>query len=281
MTHPTADKGLLTFWDFQEPAGEPRRAVGRYDYALHEMNGPVQRGEDGIFGPYCADLQWGQWFRARRADAPGLNLHGSKRPLSMAAWVQRRSDRCWQYIAGVWDEGDERFRGQPTGVGERAPGRQYALFLSGAWQNDCRTYERTRAEHQVHGYVSPQGGATPGYPYAFDYATGATRIAPGRWTMIAYTFDGQSLRVYVDGQLDANGGCNPFAYDGPIHNGAERGADFTVAQRNHPQWPSYPHRTPDNAEGFDGRIAGLAVYDRALTPAEIEHLHEGALTGCC
>ncbi|MEX2381542.1 MAG: LamG-like jellyroll fold domain-containing protein [Opitutales bacterium] len=271
---------LLTFWDFQEPAGSERISMGEYAYGLEEMNGPIDRVEDGIFGPYSAGLEWGQWFRIERQDAPGLDLHGDDQQVTMVAWVKRESDLVWQYIAGMWNEGDQRFLGQAAAEGARAPARQYALFMSGAWQNDYTTYNRSRAEHQVHGYVSPFGGATPEHPFAFDYASGATEIEKGRWYMLAYTFDTEVIKVYVDGKLDENSNYNPFEYNQGIHDGGETGSDFTVAQRNHPQWPTYPEGSPEfprYVEGFDGRIAGLAVYDRALTAAEIAALYSATM----
>ena len=271
---PTDVPGLLAFWDFQEPAGTPRLSKGRYAYALEEMNGPIRRADDGVFGPHSADLDWGQWLRAKREDAPGLDLHGSEQEVTVVAWVKRESDRVWQYIAGVWDEGDAAHQGEASGTGEGAPGRQYGLFMSGAWQTDHTTYERTRAEHQAMGYVSATGGATPGHPFAFDYATGATFLEQDRWYMLAYTFNGEALRVYVDGQLDANGNYNPFPYDGPIYEG---GADFTVALRRVPKWPAYPEGVPENAAGFDGRLGGLAVYGRALTSEEVAGLYQATL----
>jgi hypothetical protein len=275
--HPTELPGLIAFWDFQEPAGQARMSVGRYRYALREMNGPIRRAEDGVFGPYSADLEWGQWFRAPRAEVPGLNLHGDPRPLSMVAWVQRESDRVWQYIAGVWNEGSPEFQGKSGGTGPGAPSRQYAIFVNGARQTDHTTYERIPALNQVHGYVSPFGGATPEHPFAFDYATGGTALETGRWYMIAYTFDGEVIRVYVDGRLDENRNYNPFHYHGPVFDGGENGTDFTVALRDHPQWPTYPEGLPENEEGFDGRIGGLAVYNRALTSQEIAALYRSSL----
>ncbi len=277
LVSPEKIPGLLTFWDFQEPAGTSRVSKGRYKYALQEMNGPVKNVKDGVFGPYSADLEWGQWFRLKHKDAPGLDLHGQGRHLTMIAWVKRESDRVWQYIAGKWNEGDKKFLGKASGTGEGAPSRQYALFLSGTSQSDYTTYKRTPAEHQTMGYVSPFGGATPDHPFAFDYATGGTRLEQDKWYMIAFTFDGKAIKVYVNGELDENGNYNPFLYDGPIFNGGENGADFTVAQRDHPRWPTYPEGVPQYREGFDGRIGGLAVYDRALRPDEIRKLAKSTI----
>ena len=275
----TPDKipGLVAFWDFQEAAGSDRVSKGAFQYKLEEMNGPIKTADGGVFGLRCADIAWGQWFRIKRADASGLNLHGQSQSLTMVAWVQRESDRVWQYIAGMWSEGDARFKGKSQGKGAGAPARQYALFINGYWQNDYTTYERSRAENQPMGYVSPYGGATPKHPFAFDYATGGTKLVKNRWYMLTFTYDGKWIRVYVDDELDANGNHNPFRYDGPIFDGGEQGADFTVAQRDHPKWPSYPQGIINNNEGFDGKIGGLAVYNRALSQDEIAALYRSTL----
>jgi len=268
---------LISFWDFQEPSGQAKIATGKHQYALEEMNGPIERVEDGVFGPYSADLQWGQWFRVKRSEAPGLDLHGDEQQITMISWVKRESDRVWQYIAGMWNEGDMKFKGKPGGKGEGAPARQYAIFINGAWQNDYATYERTRAEYQPMGYISPFGGATPDHPFAFDYATGKTKMKQNQWYMVAFTFDGEAIKVYLDGQLDENSNYNPFLYDGPIYDPGPTGADFTVAQRDHPRWPTYPEAVPEYEEGFDGRIGGLAIYDRALSADEIKSLYNSSM----
>ena len=265
---------LLGFWDFQEESGAPKVSKGKYQYPLHEMNGPIKRVEDGIFGPYSADLELGQWLRAKRADVPGLNLGGQPREISMVAWVKFESDRYWQFIAGIWSEGDRAFQGKASGTGKRYPARQYALFAFGNSENDYTTYVRTPVKHRAMGYLSPFGGASPNRPFAFDYASGAVQLQMHRWYMIAFTYDKQWIKVYVDGKLDANGNSNPFKFEGPVFDGGPDGADFTVALRNHPKWPDYPEGRPDHDEGFDGRIGGLAVFDRALAADEIKTLCE-------
>src|SRR5690606_41107819 len=62
----TSNSDLICFWDFQESPGEERVAKGPHRYRLQEMAGPVQRVEDGVFGPYSARLEEGQWFCAPR-----------------------------------------------------------------------------------------------------------------------------------------------------------------------------------------------------------------------
>jgi len=254
---PEAIPDLICFWDFQEPAGSDRVAKGPHRYTLAEMEGPIERADGGVFGPFCADLRHPQWFRIPRADCPALDLSG-KHEVTVVAWIQRESSRGWQYVAGMWNERDAR--------------RQYALFTCGVWQTDWRTFTRTPAKHQAHGYVSEVGGATPGHPFCFSYATGAARLEPGRWYMLAFTYDHEAIRVYVDGKLDVQEHYNPFPWNKPIFDGGREGADFTVAQRALPRWPQYPDGPFSGQEGFDGRIGGLAVYRRALEDEEIRQL---------
>ncbi len=269
--------GLLAFWDFQEPMGEAKMSAGKYQYSLTEMNGPIKRVENGVFGPYSVDFEWGQWFRIKRENAKGLDLHGPDQQVTMVAWVQRESERYWQFIAGMWNEGTEKYMGKSGGKGPGAPARQYAMFINGAWQTDYTTYERIRSKNQTLGYISPYGGATPDHPFAFDYATGKTHLDEKKWYMIAYTFDGKVIKVYVDGELDSNGNYNPFNYDGPIYDGGVDGSDFTVAQRRVPTWPDYPNGVPGNKVGFDGVMGGLAVFERALTTQEIRNIYQSTM----
>jgi len=104
---------------------------------------------------------------------------------------------------------------------------------------------------------------------------GSPQNAPA--ALPGYSFHGSVLKVYVNGRLDKNGNYNPFYYDGGIYNAGENGADFTVALRRVPGYPSYPDGIPENEAGFDGRIAGLAVYGRALTFEEINNLYKSTM----
>ena len=268
---------LVVFWDFQRNAeGNDLTSQGPHHYTLEEMNGPINREDKGVFGSSALAIKRGQWLRIKRADCPALDIHG-KEEVTVVAWIKRRADNHWQYIAGMWDEGDKRFKGKVRGEGPGAPSRQYALFLNGHKQADHKSLTRTDADKQVHGYVSDSGGATPGKPFSFSYATGGTFIKKDTWYMIAYTYDHQALRVYVNGELDRNGNHNPFYWDQPIHNGGKDGADFTVAQRAVPSWPDYPKGEPGNKVGFGGVLGGLAVYKRALREDEIRALYQSTM----
>lgn len=249
---------LISFWDFQTKNGDYLTSSGAHSYTLTEMNGPIKKSTEGVFGNQSLDIERGQWLRILREDCPALNIHG-RQHVTVVAWIKRRADVHWQYIAGVWSELDSA--------------RQYALFTSGHKQTDYTTLTRTDANHQPHGYVSDVGGATPERPFSFSYATGSTTLDTSQWYMIAYTYNQQSIRVYTDGELDENGNYNPFYWDKPIFDGANRGADFTVAQRAVPSWPDFPEGVPGNKVGFGGLLGGLAVYNRALSAEEIKNLY--------
>jgi hypothetical protein len=228
---------LICFWDFQEQAGRQRCSRGPHAYRLEERNGPIVRAKDGVWGPYSAHIAGGQWLRIKREDCPALNIHGPDAQFTILAWIKRTSDRQWQYIAGMWNETDSE--------------RQYAMFVNGHRKTDYRTFTRTPADCQPHAYMSSEGGATPGNPFCFSYATGATRIQKGRWYFLAATYDQQALRVYVNGKLDSLEHYNPFVYPNkPIFDGGPNGADFTVAQRAVPHWEGYPDEPIERHVGF-------------------------------
>ncbi len=182
----------------------------------------------------------------------------------MVAWIKREADNPWQYIAGMWNERDAK--------------RQYALFTCGHKMTNYRTMERVPAHNQVQGYVSNVGGATPGKSYCFSYATGKTKVERGSWMMIAYTYDHEMIKVYVNGELDVNGDYNPFVWNEPIYDGGKEGADFTVAQQALPKWPGYPEvEEPTHGNGFGGTLGGLAIYRKALSEEDIQRLYQSTM----
>ncbi|WP_321475052.1 LamG domain-containing protein [uncultured Paludibaculum sp.] len=250
MRAPTNIEGLVAFWAFQEPAGCERLSTGGFTYALCEMAGPVERANDGVFGPYSARLGPGQWLSASRAHIPGLDLHGAEAQVTVAAWIKRerkssRPEEC-EAVAGMWLETAAR--------------RQYCLFLN------LRIFG---SADQVCGHVSAVGGPTPGERWCMDASIGATPVRFGEWQHVAFTYDGAYARSYLNGALDARAGRNPYAYKGGLFDAGEAGADFTVGA---------VHRLGEVGNFFQGQLGGLAVYGRALTPVEIaEQAMQGQL----
>ena len=230
---------LVCFWDFQESPGEARVARGPYRYRLVEMNGPIRREPGGIFGPYAARLERGQWFLLPRRECPALDFHGRSASLTLAAWIKRSAgeSRECQAVAGMWNEEERK--------------RQYALFLNLRIWNSAE---------QAAGHVSSCGGPTPGYPWCMTAAIGRTPVSREEWHMVAFTYDGEYAKVYLDGELDEREKYNPFRYDEGLFDGGEDGADFTVGA---------VYRAGEMGNFYTGLIGGLAVFNRALAEEEI------------
>jgi hypothetical protein len=212
---------------------------GRCRYRLEERNGPIERADEGVFGPHAANVRFGQWFRIPRARCPALDVHGPKAQVTVAAWVKREAadyDGC-EAIAGFWDETRRK--------------RQYCLFLN---------LKIWKGSQQVCGHVSSVGGPTPGYLYCMDASIGGTPVPFGEWRFVAFSYDGETAKSYLDGRLDARAGFNPYAYSEGIFDGGEDGADFTVGAVD---------RSGEPGNFYTGLLGGLAVFDRALSEREI------------
>ncbi|GAA3410696.1 LamG-like jellyroll fold domain-containing protein [Paenibacillus hodogayensis] len=234
---------LVCFWDFQEPAGTIRQGQGKFAYRLQEANLPVPTVAEGVFGPYAADLSPGRWFRIPRAECPALHFSGEHAAFTIVAWIRWRSEQSQgcQAVAGIWNE--------------TAKQRQYCLFL------DLRIWE---SKKQVCGHVSAEGGPTPGYPFCMTSAIGQTPV-DSEWHMVSFTYDGEYARVYLDDRLDEREQWNPFHYPDGLFDGGEAGADFTVGAVD---------RSGEMGNDYNGYLGGLAIYDGALTEAEITALYE-------
>lgn len=233
---------LVSFWDFQEEAGRPRVAKGPHTYALKEGEGAIERIDGGILGPYAARLKFGQWFQTLREEGPELDIHGKDAQVTVIAWVKREervTPEC-QAIAGMWNETRKQ--------------RQYCLFL------DLIIWD---SHEQVGGHVSGVGGPTAGHPWCMDASIGQTEVPYGEWQCIAFSYDARHARSYLNGQLDERPQFNPYAYEEGLFDGGPDGADFTVGA---------VHRGGEMGNFFNGVLGGLAVFNRALTPQEMERI---------
>jgi hypothetical protein len=97
------------------------------------------------------------------------------------------------------------------------------------------------------GRVSAWKSGTPG-----ELAVGPT--APTGWHHLAYTYDGTTHRLFVDGNMMGMSTNAPD--DGPVVRG-RLGGNF------------------DGSERFAGQIDEVRIYNRALTPAEVSSLAAG------
>jgi len=252
--------GLIAFWDFQD---DNLQSHGPGPVSLRAFGAPLEYASEGVFGPrslrfHAEGILAANYLFATAADAPALNIGGPGAQVTVVAWIKREPTpyRGCQFIAGVWNEHGRR---------------QYGMFLNLAiWDS----------AEQVGAHVSSHGGPTPGHPYCMDVAIGATPVSTGTWHCIAITYDGAYARSWLDGALDVREpqggpGRNPFHYPGGLLKGD---GNFTVGA------VSRPDKVTSDGNGgfvesggiianpFTGLLGGLAIYDRALSPAELASL---------
>ena len=96
-----------------------------------------------------------------------------------------------------------------------------------------------------------------------DASIGATPVPFDTWQCVGFTYDGQAAYSYRNGRLDARPGRNPYPYPHGLFDGGPHGADFTVGAVD---------RSGVMGNWFAGGLAGLAVFDRALTATEMHAL---------
>ena len=240
LTRPAEIPGLVAFWDFTESGHEFPASQG-LPYTLVSRAGLLRAVDDPAapLGGKALDLEEGQWLNIPRSKCPGLDFHGPAGNFTVLAWIHRgrtAKPQC-EFIAGMWNESQK--------------GRQYGLFLNiGVWQQ----------HDQVCGHLSSVGGPTPGYKYCMDGPVGSTPVPHGEWSVAGMSYDGISGYAWLNGNLDIRPGLNPYSIAGGLFDGGESGSDFTVGAVD---------RSGETGNFFTGKIAGLAVYRRALTPAEI------------
>jgi hypothetical protein len=283
--------GLIAFWAFGEEPGKPRLSSGTVNtHPLVEVGGPVSRAEGGAFSGYSAELNGRQFFKIAYADTRDLNLSGPNAQISMFAVVRLVELNASRTIAGMWSEG--------KGHGDDSGTRQYALLMN------MPTYG---GPDKLVPHISSEGGVTrradgSPFPWCADYAVSAREVPTLRWCTLGFTYDGEWVTAYIDGVLDrheldpvkhrrtdryftqegpggGSRGLNPywhgrgvFAYDPATHAAAKPmgGSDFIVGAR-------YAVGTLfHEGKATMGRFAGLAVFGRALTEAEMKALHDAA-----
>ncbi len=281
--------GLVAFWTFGEEVGQPRRSIGTKEkHPLLEVGGPIARVEGGPFSGFSAELNGKQYLRIPYAETGDLNISGTNAQVSMFAVVRIVNLKQSRTIAGMWSEG--------KGANDDSGTRQYALLMN------MPTYGGPR---QLTPHISSEGGVTrradgSAFPWCADYAATKREVPEEQWCSLGFTYDGHYIRAYINGVLDArpldpvkdkrtdryftkegpgrqDRGMNPyyhgrgiFHYD-PAKHGAIKpggGSDFTVGARY----------AVGNmlGEATIGRFGGLAVFNRALTDAEMKSLHNAA-----
>lgn len=283
--------GLVAFWTFGEPAGEPRRSLGTPNpHPLQEVGGPIPRVEGGPFSGYSAEFDGSQYLKIPYEHTKDLNISGPHAQVSMFAVVRIVDLSSSRTIAGMWSEG--KGRGDDSGT------RQYGLLMN------MPAYGGPR---KLVPHISSEGGVTrradgTAFPWCADYAVSAQEVPEEQWVTLGFTYDGKWICAYINGVLDrhelnsvahnrtdryftregpggGSRGLNPyyhgrgiFAYETNKHSQTKPmgGSDFIVGAR-------YAGGSifPEGA-ATKGRFGGLAVFNRALSEAEMKRLHDAS-----
>lgn len=280
--------GLVAFWTFGEDAGQPRVSTGTKEkHPLAEVGGPIARVAGGPYSGYAADLNGKQYFKIPYAETGDLNISGADAQVSMFAVVRIVNLKQSRTIAGMWSEG--------KGANDDTGTRQYALLMN------MPTYG---GPNKLVPHISSEGGVTrradgSAFPWCADYAATASEVPTERWCSLGFTYDGKFIRAYIDGVLDemkldpvkhkrtdpyftkegpngGNRGMNPYFHGRGIFRLANQpgkitGSDFTIGAR-------YAVGSM-LGEATIGKFGGLAVFNRALTDAEMKKLHDTANVG--
>ncbi len=281
--------GLVAFWDFAEAQGTPRVSKDTAQkHALLESGQPIARVPGGSYSGFSGRFDGTGYLHVPRKDIGNLDIHGRDAQVTLFAVVRLAEMKKGITVAGIWSEG----KGKDDDTGTR----QYSLLLNMGMYGGPR---------RLVPHISSEGGVTrradgSGFPWCADYAVNQAEIPVGKWVTLGSTYDGKYLRAYYNGVMEPRAldpvkdrrndpyfikegpdgkdrGMNPyyhgrgiFTYDPARHAATKPDgpADFTVAACY-----AVGHKI---GNPFIGEIAGLAVFDRALTDDEMKALHTSA-----
>jgi rhamnogalacturonyl hydrolase YesR len=252
-------KNLVALWDFKEPEGQAKKALGQGEFALSEQNGSLPRISEGPLSGYSILFGNKAYLSLSNAAVGRLNIHGNKQGVTVLAWVKWTGEQTG-FVGGMWNEYQDGGK------------RQYGLFVSLPHYN---------GKNQVCGHVSQTGKPTPPFPYSCDYAASKQEVPVNKWVCIAFTYDGKYIKSYLNGIFERRDpelinntkgfegypdglvqSKNPYYFPYGMGN---NGSDFTVGS---------VLLKSGMGNFFKGQIGGLAVYDRALSAKELKQLAE-------
>ncbi len=248
--------GLVAVWDFKEKPGSSRKAYGKGKFPLMEVNGKVERINDGPLSGYSALFTGAAYMSIANADTEELNIYGQNQGVTVIAWIKWRGGTG--FVGGMWNEYQDGGK------------RQYGLFVSLPHYNGA---------DQVCGHISNVGKPTPPFPYSIDYSASNQKVKKDEWQCVAFTYDGKWIKSYLNGAFEAREpelinntkgfegyqdgitqSKNPYHYPDGIGN---NGSDFTVGA---------VLLKSGMGNFFKGQIGGLAVFNRALNDGELATL---------
>ena len=216
------NSGLVGYWSFD---GKDMAGVTAYDRSGNANNGTLTNGPTRAIGKIGQGLSFdGVDDYVSVGDNDSLDITGS---ITVATWV-----RATSFGVGF---NEERLVFKGTGVstaniytlGIADSKAMFSLHLAGFGASDCL-------------------GNSP-------CIVSNTTLVTGRWYHVAGTYDGATIRIYVDGQL---GGSQSVVSTG-------------TADAN----PVLFGSRSDGQDSLTGFLDDVRLYNRALTPAEIKRLY--------
>jgi hypothetical protein len=245
------ERSLIAYWDFNAPVEGGWKSWNSKDYFLSFGDEEVGQVMDNDLNRKVAEFQERQWLTIPRDDLNDLNIYGEKATLTVIALVKKQSEKNWQAIAGVWDESRSK--------------RQYFMFLNASSKTHQEDMKRYPSQGRLHGHISALGGKSHGEVAWISYASSKDPVPSHIWVWIALTYNGEEIRVFVNGKLQKDPQMNPFDYPDGVFNGGNDGADFTVGAN------SVANRMTNQ---FVGRMAFLGVFGEALTARDIQKFQD-------
>lgn len=248
---------LIALWDFSEESGCNRGSVGMRNFQLREFTSHVDRIADGPISGFSGSFKNGAFLSLPNEETAELNIYGNNREVTVLAWIKWDVNTGIAFICGLWDEF--------TNGGKR----QYGLFVN---------LPKYNGKNNVCGHISRTGKPTPPFPYSVDYSASKQTVLVGdtNWNLIGFTYDGYQVKSYCNGVFlnrevelinDTKGfpgyengmyaSKNPYIFPFGMGN---NGANFTVGG-------NLIHSGYSNF--FNGKIAGIAIFDRVLSDVEI------------
>ena len=247
--------GLVALWDFGgKDYLTAKGAPGLTFETVSGIEAPVLTGEGPLSGQ-SLHYEGGEYLRIPYDKTGELDLQGGQ--VSVVAWIRWHSGQTG-FVGGMWDESSEGGK------------RQYGLFVSLPYYN---------GKDNVCGHISRTGKPTPPFPYSIDYSASSQKVPDGEWCMVGFTYDGKYIRSYLDGVFEAR---EPELID---HTTGFEGYPDGLVQSKNPYY--FPDGLGSNGSDFTlgavlvggrpgnfyrGDIGGLAIYDRALSDAEMASL---------
>jgi hypothetical protein len=268
----------VAFWPFQD--GPDINPVDvKNGYVLRKTGAALPAAvSGGVFGDRALDFRDGGLYASKAGQPPAippipaLDIHGPDAQSSVVVWYR---DYAFPYapftyavskfVAGVWDE---------TNPGHR----QYGMFLSVGDDPEDRVVSHICSWNNVGGRSFNDGFPNDIYNHEWAASGQAPLVNDSVMHLAVATYDGLNSRAYLDGVLapftyGSYGLRNPFTSGdgGGLSGGPNLHGDFSVGiHKVGGYWTTQ----------FTGVIAGVAVFDRALTAGEISDIANGVVRSC-